>query len=816
MFTVCAFVVCCGGFAVEIDLGGEWRLSGMDADGRAISCPIAVPGDVHSALRKAELIPDPFRGCNETNVQWVGLHDWTVSRTFDVSPEFLSRGNVILRLEDCDTFATVFVNGKEVGRPRDRFQRWDFPVKGVLKPGKNEIRAVFRSAWKEADARVAASPVRYFMACEEFVWCKCPVFIRKPACHRGWDWGLAQMTTGFCGPVRLVASDGDRIDYVFCDQKFNEDLSHCTLTVKAVLETGAVVTNTVEIPDPPLWWPNGAGERRFFGYSVPVAGKTLKGRIGLRKLELDTSDGGMTFKVNGRALFMKGANWIPCSAYDNEQTPDRYRNLLESAAKANMNMIRLWGGGQYEKDAFYDLCDELGLLVWHDQMFACAVYPDDDAFLADVRAECVHQFRRLRDHACIALWCGDNECIGALNWRKFTKNDPYYRKALGKRYAVIRKAVETCDPARVFWPSSPCAGPGEYSLDWTDDSSGDMHNWEVWHQNKPFDDYRRYRPRFCSEFGYQSFSSREVAETFCSPENLKSGHPDFEWHQKNVGGNDRIRNSFARLFREPKDMDSTLYLSQVQQALAIKTAVEGWRAERPHCMGTLYWQLNDLWPVASWSSLEYGGKWKHLHHHARRFYAPAAVAALGDMKGGSVDAGKGNIFAFNDTAEPLSGTLTVEHWTYDGRLAESRTEKVMLPPDSAAVIGRFARKHPSSFIALTLETPRGTSRNDHHFAPYKDVPLADAEVKAEFSVTADGRVAAVLSADRPAFFVWADVRGLRGEFDDNSVTLLPGRPRTLRFESPEARRPEEIRRRFSVRHLSGSVCGSGKRKGDMK
>ena len=775
-------------FAVaEVDLAGAWRLSGANEAGERIECPIAVPGDVHAALYKAKLIPDPFWGCNETNVQWVGRHDWTVSRTFDVEPSLLEHESVILRLEDCDTFATLLVNGKEAGRAHDRFRRWDFDVKRLLRPGRNEICGIFKSAWNVAEERLSASTNRYFMSCGDFVWCKCPVFIRKPACHRGWDWGLSQMTTGFCGTVKLIASDGERVDYVYCDQMFSADYSHCTLTVKAELENGIVVTNVVEIDNPPLWWPNGAGKQRFYEYTVPVAGRMLKGRIGLRKLELDTSDGGMTFKVNGRALFMKGANWIPCSAFENEQTPARYHDLLESAVAANMNMIRVWGGGQYEKDGFYDLCDELGLLIWHDQMFSCAAYPDDADFLADVAAECAHQFLRLRDHASIAIWCGDNECIGALGWREFTKNSAYHKSALVKRHEVIAQAVAKYDPARAFWPSSPCAGPGNFSDNWTNDKAGDMHNWQVWHKNEPFDEYRKYRPRFCSEFGYQSFPSREVAETFCESKNVRSGHPDFEWHQKNVGGNDRIRNSFARIFHEPKDMDATLYLSQVQQALAIKTAVEGWRAERPHCMGTLYWQLNDIWPVSSWSSVEYGGKWKHLHYQAKRFYAPVAVVALGEMVGETVNPAKGRIVALNDTAEVLAGKLTVERWTYDGRVVSVEKKDVSLLPDSTTDVDGFEERAGTegdqpTFLYLTLKTVHGSVVNDHHFAPYKDIPLARATVGVEVAEEG-GQRKLVLSTDKPAFFVWVNARGVSGEFSDNSMTLLPGRPVTLTFEA---------------------------------
>ena len=489
----------------------------------------------------------------------------------------------------------------------------------------------------------------------------------------------------------------------------------------------------------------------------------------------------MAVKVNGRELFMKGANWIPCDAFETRQTPARYRNLLESAAAANMNMIRLWGGGQFEHDAFYEICDELGLLVWHDHMFSCAVYPGDESFLAETELELSHQLRRLRDHASIALWCGDNECIGALNWFDETRrNIEFYKTELKKRHAAQDRMVGKYDPARMFWPSSPCAGPGNFADNWKNDSQGDMHNWQVWHANRPFDAYYAYRPRFCSEFGYQSFPSMEVAETFATREQILARAPEFEWHQKNPGGNRRIRETMARYFKEPKDVESELVLSQFQQAMAIKMGVEGWRAQRPRCMGTLYWQLNDNWPVASWSSIEYGGKWKPLHYTAKRFYAPVAVVAQPEIADKKADVTKGSVFALNDTAETVDGELLVEYWTYSGKIVSAEKKAVSLPPGSSVKVGSFAKPAKSDepvFLHLTLSAAQGVSRNDWHFGYYKDMPLAAAKIEAKV----EGNTIAI-SADKPVFFVWANVKGVRGEFDDNSFTLLPGRPRTLRFD----------------------------------
>ena len=771
-----------------IDLAGTWRVSSLANP--SVSCDASVPGDVHSALYKAGYMPDPYWGCNETNVQWVAKEDWVFSRTFELDSSFLAKKRIVLEIEDADTFADIYLNGKKLGGTSNRFARWTFDAKAALRNGRNEIKAVFKSAWLEADRRFESRKRLFPMS--NVPWAQNQALIRKPACHAGWDWGLAQMTIGFCGPVKIVAHDTPKIEYVYSDQRFNADFTRCDLTVYADITDAdarpSTVTNRIAIENPPLWWPNGAGERKFYEYSVNVCGETVKRKIGLRKIEIvntpDVDENGkkgasMVVKVNGRELFMKGANWIPCDAFESRQTSECYRNLLESAASANMNMIRLWGGGQFEHDAFYEICDELGLLVWHDQMFSCAAYPGDDKFLEEVELELSHQLRRLRDHASIALWCGDNECIGALNWWDETKkNYDYYKGELVKRHAVQEKMVLKYDPARMFWPSSPCAGPGSFADNWKNDSQGDMHNWQVWHANRPFDAYYAFRPRFCSEFGYQSFPSMEVAETFATREQILARAPEFEWHQKNQGGNRRIRETMLRYFQPPKDVESELLLSQFQQGMAIKMAVDGWRAQRPRCMGTLYWQLNDNWPVASWSSIEYGGKWKPLHYMAKRFYAPVAVVAQPEIADKKADVTKGSIFALNDTAETVKGELLVEYWTYDGEIVSSEKKLVELPADSSTMVGRFAKiSGKDTFLVLTFKTTSGTYQNDWHFGYYKDMPLA----KAKISVEQRGNVLH-LSTDKPAFFVWANAKGVRGEFDDNCFMLLPGRPRILRFD----------------------------------
>ena len=815
--------------AGEIDLGGTWTL--VQTDDPTVACPAKIPGDVHSALFAAGKIPDPYFGRNELKNLWIGEKDWTFSRTFELPPEFLKAKRVTLRLEDVDVFCTVYLNGVRLGRTENRFRRWDYDVTKLLTPGPNEIYGKFESTQRVSETIAAGHGHKYSNAND----CRARFlnFVRTVQCHGGWDWGLCQMTTGFCGPVKLISDDGIRLDYVYSSQKFNDDMSHCDLTVWADVTNlnGERQTLKYEFPidDPPLWWPRGQGPQNFYTYTIDVGGERITRRIGLRKIEVlndkDKDDGGkpgsrMAFRVNGREVFMKGANWIPCDAFETRQDGARYRDLLTSAADANMNMVRVWGGGQYEHDVFYDICDELGLLLWHDFMFSCALYPSDDAYLANVRAELAHQLRRLRDHASIAMWCGDNECVSALTWYKESKADrPFYLAGLKKRMAVVSDAAAHYDPTRIFWPSSPCAGPGNFNDNWKNDSQGDMHNWAVWHDNGPFESYYRYRPRFCSEFGYQSLSSPEVALTFVKPEGLNPTSPDFEWHQKNPGGNRRILETMSRYFRFPEGSESILYLSQVQQAMAIRTAIEGWRRLRPLCMGTLYWQLNDIWPVASWSSLEYGGKWKHLHYHAKRFYKDVVVFAVPhelpdenrrpNLSSGDECAKRWEVWVVNDLPIALDAHVELALWTFGGEMLGTRDKDVKVPAGSSVRVAEFDAARLGSETELNgrfakLRMVARDEKGKEYFDDNELIPKRWKRLnleKAQIDVAFDG-FKVTLSTDRPTFFTWVEARGIKGEFDDNSFTLLPGKPKSLTFSPKDVKTTaEEFRRAFSVTHL---------------
>ena len=826
--------------AETLSLAGNWQAAPL-AEADATPVAIQVPGDLHTALFAAGRIPDPYWGCNETNVQWVAEKDWKISRSFAVSAALLARKSITLRLEDVDTFAEIRVNGTKVGVCDNRFRRWDFDVKPFLREGENTIEGVFASPVCRARESVAACGREYRVSCAVYpIGC-----LRKPHCHAGWDWGIAQMVIGFCGKVELVAQDLARLDYVCCDQEFSPGLDRCKLTVRVeatapsagtgdltVTFAGRRVTkenvrlapgaNTVEVPfeieKPALWWPAGYGAQPLHELSVTLDGATWTKKIGLRKMEVlnertkstDGRDGlSLTLCVNGVRVFAKGADWIPCDAFDSRQTLARYRDLLESSRAANFNTIRVWGGGQYEKECLYEICDELGLLVWQDFMFACGVYPNDAHFLDSVREEAAFQIRRLRDHACIALWCGDNECLGAVSW--FSRNDKEKAENLASWKAktkVLSEAVAKYDPARTFWPSSPCCGPDDFGDGWKEDSRGDMHYWDVWHGGKDFEAYYSVKPRFCSEFGFQSYSSPDVAATYCNPATMALDDPDFAHHQKDVvgkGGNWRIADTFQRYFNEPHGITNILWLSQVQQAQAIKTAVESWRHQQPRCMGTLVWQLNDNWPVASWSSIEYGGKWKMLQYLLKRAYAPVAAYAV-PAEG---DATATEAWVVSDCADDVKGTFVATVRDFTGKALFTERIDVTAKARAATKVKTWpfaafgaGLKKEECFLDIRFEHGAGEAfRNERFFTHYKNCALEPAHVAFE-AAEKDGRWTATLTADRPSFFTWVNAAGVRGEFDDNSFTLLPGEPRTLVF-TPKDRSVTfaQFRDSLSVTHL---------------
>lgn len=833
-----ALSVCfCPAFAKDasmvFDLRGVWELS--DAAGRKVDAiPAAVPGDVHSALLESGVIQDTYVGTNELDALWVGREDWILRRRFSLDGKFLAYRSILLRAEDVDTFCDISINGHKLPPCTNRFRRWEWEVKPFLREGENIIEGYFHSAEIESEKRAAALD-RPVPLIENIGKVPHINLIRKPACHGGWDWGLTQMVTGFCGPLQLLASDVALIGYVWCDQDhsskgrvgvkvnvevnspsggktfLNVRLGNLFKSKKVTLKRGVNVLDvSFMIKNPRLWWPAGMGEQNLYDLDVEIGGSVLTKRLGIRKVEMasepDKVNGkegrSMVFKVNGKPVYARGANWIPCDAYESRQTPERYRDILSSCRDANMNMVRLWGGGQFEHEPFYRICDSLGLMVWHDFMFSCSTYPSSPEFLSEVKEELTHQIKRLRDHCSIAMWCGDNECVGAMGWFDVTRrNREWYVNEYDKLVRLRADVVEQCDPGRVYWPSSPCAGPGDYSTDnWKEDSKGDMHLWSVSKEALSLREYYKTRPRFVSEFGHSSYSSLRLARQYCRSGQATPWSQDFKHHQKEqiVDGNAIVMERIATHFALPLRPEDYFYLSQAEQALGLGTAARWWRTLEPDCMGTIIWQLNDFWPGSSWSLIEYDGIWKQSLYAVRRAYAPFVITAV--PSGG--EEGAAEVRVVNDVEGHRSLLARVEIWSFSGERISCEDFPVEAAYAVSATAGSIPALGNDSFAYLSLMTGDSEvlATDTYISGEYKEGLLATPDIKV--SATDEGNVWTVrLESDLPAFFVWVEAEGVKGRFSDNSITLLPGRPVELTF-SPREGKFEDFKETLKTTHLA--------------
>lgn len=740
-------------------LNGFWSLK---ENGGNTVYPCEVPGGVHSALMKAGVIKDTDFGLNEMDNLWAGRKDWIISRTFDVTPELLSAKAVYLRAGDVDTFCEISINGHKVGSTTNRFRRWEWDVKPYLHKGQNTVEGRFHSAEIESEKKY--KQLGYTLPMAGVGRVPHLNMVRKPICHGGWDWGPAQMVTGFAGDVELIPVNDALVEYLTCTQDHSVR-GQCKVTLRAeILSPGFGQTavgfsfgdrkiikgialepgiNTVEqvfvVKNPKLWWPSGMGRQNLYRVSVSAGGSTLEKKIGLREIEIGDN---LSFKVNGHPVFARGANWIPCDLYETRQTEQRYQNLLQSAKDANMNMLRVWGGGKYEKDRFYEICDSLGLLVWQDFMFSCAMYPSDEEFFGELTSEITHQIKRLQSHPSIALWCGDNEGMDLLNWRFAKKNPEFYKSEYKKLIDLRGSLVEVLDPERLYWPTSPCGGPGDLTTNgWKDDSKGDMHLWEVSKSALPLERYYGYKPYFCSEFGHSSFGGD------CSV-----ALEDFKFHIKEKGGYENIKERINLHFNPRADMESLVYLSQIEQALGLETAASYWRTLEK-CHGVLVWQLNDIWPCSSWSTIEYDGSWKPAQYHLKRVFAPVAVTAV-------PHADSLSIVACN------TKKVKVSLWTFAGKRLWSRSA-------GEYALSEFGSEAERADRFLYIEIPGTDAVKTWFFDEPKNLNIQEAGIRYNVEKRA-GQTVIDFSSDVPAFYVWAEVPGSTAVFSDNSFTLLPG------------------------------------------
>ncbi len=630
---------------LKYSLNGPWTLDCADAGLTGV--PARVPGSVYGDLLAAGRIPDPFYRDNELAALKLMDFDWTYSRTFSVDPALLACQRVYLRCEGLDTLADIRVNGRPAGKADNMHRIWEFDVKALLRPGENHIAVCFASPTKYIKAAYAAS--RADGSSDAMVGFP---HLRKAHCMFGWDWGPRLPDAGVWRDIGLIGVDTARIRDVLALQHHEkgavtlEVITNLTrvcegdtavsVTVTApdgTKLTGAGQRCAIPVPDPRLWWPAGYGAQPLYTVTVTLTGEKgeldrWEKRVGLRTMTVSRKKDqwGESFShcVNGVDVFAMGADYIPEDNLLGRVTRSRTRRLLEDARAANMNCIRVWGGGHYPGDAFYDICDELGLLVWQDFMFACAVYDLTDQFEANITAEFVDNIRRLRSHPSLALWCGNNEMeqfVAVGEWVSSCKQKADYIKMY--EY-IIPKVLKAEDPQAFYWPASPSSG-GSFDAP-QDPDRGDVHYWDVWHGLKPFTDYRNYLFRYVSEFGFQSFPCMDTIDSFTAPEDRNVFSYVMEKHQRNASANGRIVSYLSQMYLYPGDLDALVYASQLLQAQAMQYGVEHWRRNRGRCMGAVIWQLNDCWPVASWSSIDYFGRWKALHYYARRFFAPVLIS----------------------------------------------------------------------------------------------------------------------------------------------------------------------------------------------
>jgi beta-mannosidase len=785
-----------------VDLAGEWRVM---ADG-VEAVAMAVPGDVHSALENAGVIPDPYYGRNEYGLRYLADKDWQLSRNFRVDALEIE-GAWYLDIDNLDTVASVYINDQLVLEGKNSFQRYRPDVSKALVAGDNEIRVIIHSSIAEAKRLQDAQPFYIPYAANN-----CPIpngnMLRKVQCHYGWDWNIALAPLGIYGTVAIRKLTAARIEHVLTRQVFAQDGSvdlivdvelfadepgvvtlHMALDGETVrLDCGinegmTKVSNAFHVATPKLWWPLGSGEQALSTLTVETSCERKSLNIGFRKMELltDKDEAGSRFamRVNGREIFCRGANWIPADALFSRTSREKTRDLLQSAADAHMNMIRVWGGGFYEADWFYDLCDELGLMVWQDFMYSCHIYPSTTDFLDEVHGEVTYQTKRLSSHPSIAIWCGDNELVGALTWFEETRaNRDRYLVSYDRLNRTVETAMKQANPDLIWWPSSPASGYLDFGDAWHADGSGDMHYWSVWHENKSFSDYRNVKPRFCSEFGFQSYTSMPVIHKYAGPGDMNIASPVMESHQKNDGGNERIAATMFRYFRFPKDFSSFVYLSQIQQGLAIRTAVDYWRSLKPHCMGTIYWQLNDTWPVASWASLDYGGGWKAMHYMVRRFFQPVAVAAIP-----SSDETEILLSAVNDTLDTVS--LKVETWLVDllGNKTPFATFDAICPADRAETVSTIARGDiPENTMLFWSFSASNGMTGEGHYAPvtYKSLDLKSPGLETSVIALDGGRYEVTVRAAALALYVMVEA-DCEGRYSDNAFDLCAGESRTITF-----------------------------------
>lgn len=824
-------------------LNGTWQLS---AGHRSLeSVDMQIPGTVLSGLLAAGKIKDPFYRTNEDATRALFWKDYVFTRTFDVDEELLAQQHIVLVCEGLDTLAEISINGTFLAKTDNMHRTWKFQAKKLLHPGKNEIQIVFRSVLRFIeDYPYEAHKKINYIPCGSM---KGNQLLRKAHSMFGWDWGPQTIDAGIFRDIYLQGYSHARIEDIRIHQQHAKNVSvQTSITLSESvpgqklcvelsedgadkpLQTKLCKTNAdgvaavdFVIENPKLWWPNDYGDQPLYIVRTTLLdedGTSLESitrRIGLRTLtisqEKDEWGNEFAFCVNGVKIFTRGGNYIPDDCLYTRITEKKLDYILESCRRAHFNCVRVWGGGYYPSDAFYDLCDEKGLIVWQDLMYACNVYDVTDAFAENCRQETYDNVRRLRHHASLGLWCGNNEIESAWDhWGDFQKETPYLRADYIRLFEeVLPKAVQEADGETFYWHSSPSSGG---CFDNPDDANrGDTHYWDVWHGQKPFTDYRKYFFRFCSEFGFQSFPCAKTVNSFTLEDDRNIFSRVMESHQKNDAANGKMLYYLSENLRYPKDLTHLLYASQVLQGMAIKYGVDHWRRNRGRCMGTLYWQINDDWPAPSWSSIDYFGRWKALHYMAQKFYAPHAVSM-------TLEDHRCHVYFSNESFETTEYSLTLSIRDLSGNVLETYETKGNSSAFSAietAVVDicSWEDQKDDVFLEAVIHTKDQKVLKDvETLVPYKYLNLKNPVISTEAEETNDAFILHI-SSDCFAPFVALDFDDADVIFSDNFFHLTDKTVQDIIVKKEDIlqghfENAEDFRKRLQILSLGTSYARS--------
>lgn len=789
---------------ITIELNNNWQFKQVKD---SVWLGATVPGNVFSDLLDNDLIEDPFIGDNEKNIQWVSEKDWEYKTTFSLDEESLKRKHFTLNFEGLDTYASVYLNDSLILKANNSFRFWNIDVKLLLKL-QNELRILFESTSKYEN--IEKAKLSYELPAGN------RIFTRKAQFQYGWDWGPILNTCGIWKPIKLVSWNDYKIDELYSKNVIINDsvaefdlflkskqklennyevliyLNDSVIREKKVNKKVNRLKETVIIKDPKLWWPHNLGDPYLYKVKVVVkdGNKVLDSsstKYGIRDIKLvaekDSIGQSFYFKVNGQPVYAKGANYIPQHSLQNKVTKANYEKLLNDVVTSNMNMLRVWGGGIYEDNLFYEKCDEKGILVWQDFMFACAMYPGDDAFLENVKIEAEQQVKRLRNYASIALWCGNNENSEAWHrwgWqegRSEVEKDEIWTNYLNVFDSILPNSVSKFSDID-YWESSPKYGRGNPKYK----TEGDAHDWWIWHDAYPFEHLEDNVPRFMSEFGFQSFPSLEAIHYINQSDSISIDSYEFLNHQKHPRGFQLIEEYMKRDFPVPENPEDYVYMSQLLQAKGMSMGVKAQRRAKPYNMGTLYWQLNDCWPVVSWSSIDYFGNWKAMQYKIAQAYEDVIISS-------HIENDTLNVYLVNDNLDSIEDLLWVSVKDYSNNVLWKDSKPITVKGNSNDIKYQL----PLSQINFPKDEIYFDARFDtfgehFFFVKPKELKLRQDDFNSQF-VKMDNGIKVIISSDTYQKDVFLSTK-YKGWFHENFFDLYPGQCKWIYFLSDDLRLKE--------------------------